>query len=58
MCNILGSDVIKSHQMVLLEMVLLILFKLTYLRPVPSWRNFMAKSDTFIDSLSCGEADA
>lgn len=35
-CNILGSDVIKSHQMVLLEMVLLILFKLTYLRPVPS----------------------
>jgi len=35
-CNILGSDVIKNHQMVLLEMVLLILFKLTFLRPVPS----------------------
>lgn len=37
--NFLGSDVIKSHQMVLLEKVLLILFKLTYLRPFPSCRN-------------------
>lgn len=37
--NILDLNVIKNHQMVLLEMDLLILFKLAYLRPVPSWKN-------------------
>lgn len=44
--NILDLNVIKSHQMVLLEMVFLILFTLAYLRAVPSEEMFMAKCDT------------